>query len=794
MLKNYLKIAIRNLLRNKTFSAINILGLAVGIASCVLILLYVQNEFSFDSFNKNYKRIFRVGQNQVWYGNKSASTITSARLGPALKDNFPEIQNYVRVYNVSRFLIKYKDKTYFEDNLKFVDSSFFNVFSFHLLEGNPSLVFSKPYSIVLTKSEARKYFGNEEAVGKTIILIRNNKAMNFTVTGVASKPPSNSSLRFGFLASFNTLYESTWNFQDINDWGQMSFLTFVLLTKDQSFNSLQARLPGFVNSQMKQDMENFKVSLFLQPIRDIHLFSHFEFDPLPNADVKSLYIFSVIAVFLLLIACINFMNLSTARYTKRAKEIGVRKVMGAARLQLIKQFLGESIIISFAATCLAIMLVEIILPITKNFINVDLKFNLLNSISIPAALLAVAIITGLTAGLYPAVLLASFNPASIFKSNFKSSNIGTGARKGLVLFQFVITIALIVCAVIIRKQLDYVQHANLGFNKNNVVVIPLNTQEAANNAEVYQTEIRRNPGVILTTDASDYPGSSNFSRSTFETTGANTRTIWMNSLYVDSTYIKTLGIKIIKEKGYTASASGNEILINETAEKEIGFAEPIGKELTGGNGDKLTIVGVFKDFNFQSLREKIAPQVLRLGTPSYGNILCRVKPENYSSTISFLNKKWKEINPETPFEYSFLDQDWNKLYVHEMKFGIIANIFSCLAIAIACLGLFGLVTFSVEERTKEIGIRKVLGASVGGVVKLLSKDFVKVVLLANLIAWPTAYYFMTKWLNSFAYKTGISIWIFLMAGAIALFVALATVSFQAIKAATANPVKSLRYE
>ncbi len=805
MLKNYLKIAFRNILRNKVYSFINIVGLSIGIASCLVILLYVRYEFSFDRFNKNYDRIYRTASGISFSGKTIRAAVSSDKLGPALKEDVPGVENYTRIFDlgmIARQLVRFQDRSFYTRRFMFVDSSFFSVFSYKLVEGNSSSALSAPYSIVITKSAALEYFGDRDPVGQAVQLEQGDTTLNFTVTGVAADPPLNSSLRFQFLGSFSTLYTNWWA-QDITigKWGTISYYTFILLSHNQSVGRVRKELASFTAQHLKEnpELEGMNVSVILQPLKDIHLKSRLDYDFSSNMNIQTLYILSLIALFLLFLACVNFMNLSTAKYVKRSKEISVRKVLGVERAQLISQFLGESLITSLLATVLGLVLVELLAPYAKALTGVELSLHELSGGVIGIGFVAATVVTGLLAGIYPALFLSSMEPLSMFKRTIKSVNFGDAVRKFLVVFQFTISIALIVCATVVENQMGYIQNSNLGFNKNNLVVIglcrPLWRADEMSRFDTYRTEISRNPNVISSTASYGYPGGI-FMKSSFQTTGKDSKSLVMNWVPTDSDYINVLGLHMKSGVPFSESHTQYGIIINESAQRELGLKDPVGQELVTHNGlGNCKIVGVVRDFNYQSLRSKIDPLVIFDGRQSqYQFLICRIAPRNYQATLNFLRAKWDEIYPGYPFDYSFLDADLARLYVNDGRFGAAVNGFAGLAIFIACLGLFGLASFGVQERTKEIGIRKVLGASVTGIVKLLSGEFVKLVLLANLIAWPLAYFFMTTWLEGFAYRTAVGIWIFVMAGAIAMVVALMTVAAHAIKAATANPVESLRYQ
>ncbi len=798
MIKNYLKLSFRNLLRNKTYSFINVFGLSVGIASCILIILYVQNEFSYDKFNKNYKNIYRVCANLNWFGTKGKTPVSSANLGPALKENFREVENYARIYDLStvKQLIRGNKKSFFEYGLIYSDSSFFSIFSYNLIGGNRYRALTDPFSVVITKSIAEKYFGIHDPLGKVIQIVRSNgKTFDFKVTGIMSDPPANSSLQFKFIASFKSLYTKEWNYSDIGKWDQLSFYTYILLSGKSTAQSLEAKLPAFLKRQPGSEdaVKTMGVSLFLQPLEDIHLFSNFGFQDPSATDVDSLYILSAIAAFLLLIASINFVNLSTARYTKRTKEIGVRKVMGAVRMQLIRQFMSESILMSSIATAFAVILVEFTIPFTKDFMGKELGFYLINAELTPLILLSGAVLIGVIAGLYPALIFASFKTDSILRNTFQSAGTGGIIKKGMVALQFTISIALIISTILVQLQMKYIHEADLGFNKNNVVVIPLINKETADHAGLYCTEVRQNPDIMMASAASSIPGEINMA-SVFKTSGNKSEELWMNKIYCDPDYLKTLDLKVQEGTVPEFSENGHEVIINEAAQSKLGLKNAVGRELITGYGGKLKIAAVIKDYNFQSLHDKISPLVLQMIPTGSGYILCRIRPSKYSSTVNFLKNKWAEVNRDVPFEYTFLDDNLNKLYVKESRFGGVVNIFSGLAILIACLGLLGLSSFSIEQRTKEIGIRKVLGATIPGIINLVTKEFVVIVLISNIAAWPAAYFFINKWLRNFAFKVEINLWVFVLAGALALLIALATVSFHAIKAATSNPIEAIRYE
>lgn len=805
MIKNYVRIALRNLLRNRTFSAINIIGLAIGTASCVVILLYVQYEFSFDRFNRNYNRIYRTATEIKFSGTTIKAAVSSDMLGPALKENVSGIENYTRIFDigmVARQLVKFQDKSFYTQGFMFADSSFFSIFNYKLIEGRPPTALSAPYSIVITKYAASEYFGSRDPLGSVVQLEQGDTTFDFTVTGVAADPPSNSSLQFGFLASFSTLYTNWWK-QDfsVGNWRTMSYYTFILLQKNYPVANLKSEVASFTGRFLRgnPELSGMNLSIIFQPLKDIHLLSRLEYDFPSSMNIQTLYILSVIALFLLFLACANFMNLSTAKYITRSKEINVRKVLGAKRTQLVVQFLGESLVTSILATMIGLGLVELLAPYTQALTGIPLSLHSLSGGVVALGFVSVTVVTGLLAGVYPALFLSSLQPMSVFRRTRKSVNLGDAVRKFLVVFQFTVSIALIVCAIVVQDQLVFMQDRNLGFDKKNLVVInlckPLWQGDEMSKFDAYRTEVARNPDVIMTTAAYGYPGGIAMKR-TFKSSKGSAKWMMMNWIPVDSDYTKVLGLHMEAGVPFSESHTQDAVIINQSAQGELGLSKPVGQELlTHTSVGNCRIVGVVKNFNYQSLRNKVDPLVLLDGRQDrYQYLICKIAPRKYQPTLSFLKMKWHKIYPGYPFDYSFLDADLARLYVNDGRFGGAVNGFAGLAIFIACLGLFGLASFNVEERTKEIGIRKVLGASIIGIIKQLSKEFATLVLVANLIAWPLSYYLMSKWLQGFAYRTEIGVWIFLLAGGISLVVALATVGTHTVRAATANPVNSLRYE
>ncbi len=800
MFRNYLKIAFRNLLKYKAYSFINIFGLAVGITACIMILLYVNDEVSYDKYNTKAERTYRLYGRALMQGREFRMAVSPAPAGATLVHDFPEVVQYARLLPSANMLIKYKNNVFSETRFFWADSTLFDVFTIPFIKGNPRIALKQPHTVVLTESLAKKYFGNEDPL---------NKIMNFedgtayTVSGVVKDCPSNSHFHYDIFASMASIEAGKSNF-----WINNNFYTYIVLKKGASVSALQAKFPELVKKyagpQIYQAMgitfedwekKDNSYEFYLQPLTSIHLYSHLNNELEANSDIKYVYIFSIIAVFILMIACINFMNLSTARSITRSKEVGVRKVLGSNKSQLIKQFLTESFLLTFIAVLIAVLLVEILLPFFDNLAGKSLHTNYFHSLLAIPALFFVIIIVGLISGSYPAFFLSSFQPVKVLKGK-ATGNKGSWLRSGLVIFQFSISIILFIGTMIIYSQMKYIQEADLGFNKEHVIVIQ-RAWALENHAQTFKEELLKSPNIIDATNTNDLPGRQ-FSETVFKLENAPaSQQFLMGLISTDGNFAKTMGIKIAEGRYFSNQnpADSLAVIINESAVKTFNLKEPLGKRITfTGQNLTCTIIGVVKDFHIRSLHQKIEPLVIYYGRGQTSYLPIRISSKDISGTISHIKDEWKKFVPNKPFEYFFLDEDLNKLYQSEQKTGEILTSFSLLAIFIACLGLFGLAAFTTERRTKEIGIRKALGASVPHVIFILSKEFSKWVLVANIIAWPVAYYFMNKWLQDFAYRININIWIFVLAGIAALLIALLTVISHSVKAATANPIKSLRYE
>jgi putative ABC transport system permease protein len=804
MFSNYFKIALRNLRRNKAFTGINIAGLALGIASCLLIVLFVQHELSYDRYNTSSDRIVRV----VFRGKMKVGEIKEANVMPpvaaAFKKDFPEIQEATRIRPYGMPRITYGSKTFKEDVIGYVDSNFFRVFTVPLLKGNPNTALISPNTVVISRSVAKKYFGDEDPIGKVLQFKDNNAAA--TVTGLFDEIPDNSHFHFGLLASMSTLAESR-----ESNWLNSNYFTYLLLPENYDPKKLEAKLPQevdrYVGPQLEKamhlTMDQFKkngnsLGFQLQPLTDIHLHSDLTGDIEPHGNISYIYIFSAVALFMLLIACINFMNLSTAGASKRAKEVGIRKVMGSVKGQLVRQFLLESLLLTVVALILALSLVSMALPFFNELTGQHLGLHLLSNPLILPGLVLFGLLTGLLAGSYPAFFLSSFNPITVLKGRLTSGKRSAGLRSGLVVFQFFISIALMVGTMVVYRQLAYIQHKDLGYSKDQVLIV----QEVwwlDKNKEAFRQQLLQDPRIASVTASGYLPAGPTNGNNFFAHADNNINQMIKNLRYdVDDNYIPTLGMSMLAGRNFSKeyAADSSAVIVNEAAVRAYGWKDaPVGHSITQtvdqSTNKTYHVIGVVKDFHFRSLHEQITPLVMTLGGDQ-NNFIIKVKTKDVSGLLSTIGRHWSEMTSASAFSYSFLNQRFDNTYKAEKNIGLILGIFAGLTIFVACLGLFGLATFTATQRTKEIGIRKVLGADVTGLVALLSKDFLKLVVLAFLLAAPVAWWAMSRWLQDFAYRLPINGWIFVAAAMLAILIAFVTISSQAIKTALANPVKSLR--
>lgn len=807
MIYNYLKIAWRNLIKYKFISFINLFGLTIGLTCCLLILTYILHELSYDKYHDKADRIYRITRrfNNPETGASSLHlSSVSPPFAPLLKNDFKEIEEITRVIDFSPVPLRYDDKMFNEQNIWFADEHLFDFFKVDVIKGNPKTALTDPFTVMLTEETARKYFGNEDPINK---VLRANNAFDLKVTGIFKPFPSNTHFHPNAMVSFNTLNDTAvYGAENLRtNWGNNSFLTYLLLPANYDPKKLEAQFPAFLDRHMHEGGK-YKTSqwtsLSLQKLTDIHLRSHLDYEAEQNGDIKRVYVFSAIALFILLIACINYMNLSTARSTLRAREIGIRKVVGAERGEIISQFLTESVLVAWLAMILAFALAWLMLPWLNRLTSQDLSIAILLKTPILAPILAVPFVIGIISGLYPAVYMSSFQPVRVLKGLFRVGGINISFRKVLVTAQFAISIILIISTGVVFRQMKYMQNTSLGFDKEHIVTLPY-PGGLNDNFNSFRTELLENSGIKNATRSSRIPtgrlldamGSRMMKRDTMAPVNADIKFV-----SADEDFMDTYGVKVVAGRGFSRdySTDTSGFLINEAAVSVLGFKtnnEVVGKDFGYGNRNG-KIIGVFNDFHFESMHQKIVPLVLLVprSANNYGRISVKIAGANIPSALSHIEKTWRKFLPETPYEYNFLDENFARLYESEQRQGSLFTTFSCLAIFIACLGLFGLSAFAISQRVKEIGIRKVLGADISTIVSLLSKDFLKLVLIAALIAFPVAWLAMNKWLEDFAYRISIPWWIFLLAGFIALAIALFTISFQAIKAAIANPVKSLRTE
>lgn len=807
MLKNYLKTAWRNLRKNSFYTSLNIIGLSVGLATCMLIMLYVFDELSYDHYNVNADRIYRVNNEVKFGGNHADLAVTPAPMGITMLQELPEVEHYTRLQDYGNFLVKKDNQNIRENHVGGADSSVFEVFTLHMIAGDPRTALVAPHSMVITEKIAKKYFGQTDAVGKSLVV---NDTIHYRITGVIKDIPTQSHFTFDFLLPLSENSQS----RDDN-WLSENWNTYILLKPGTDTKKLVPKLNEMLIRHSEVVLQNIlhqgikeftanggKLAVSITPVKDIHLHSNKLGELQSNGSIQYIYIFSAVTILILLIACVNFMNLSTARSANRAKEVGVRKVLGSLKSNLVMQFLTESMLISFIALIISFLLAWFLLP---NFNQIAGKSIHLGSLFQPLMLVSAVvlmIIVGLLAGSYPAFFLSTFQPIDVLKGKLAKGFKGSWLRNALVIFQFFISIVLIVSTLIIYKQLRYIRNKDIGFTRDQVLIIR-NTDALGTNATAFKDGLLRISGISNATMTGYLPVNGFRDNDAFFTSPAleQKTAMSMQQWRVDENYLPTFDIKLLEGRNFSKDflTDSSAIIINEAAAKFLDTKDLINKKLyeiddaQTGKTEESHIIGVFKNFNFNSLRDMVTPLALKWRL-QMSSIAVRTRSANINSLIEQIRSNWQKTVPGQPFDFVFMDDEFNSLYNTEQQTGRLFVSFAILAILIASLGLFGLVTFAAEQRTKEIGIRKVLGASVGYITRMLSKDFMRLVLIATIIAFPLAWWMMSRWLQDFAYRTTINWWIFLLAGAIAAFIALFTVSFQAIKAALQNPVKSLRSE
>lgn len=802
MLRNYIKVAFRNILKHKGYYFINVVGLSIGIVCFVLITLFIQDELSYDRYHEKADRIYRAGVQAVWADNEFHGAVSPAPFSKTLVTEFPEVEASTRLRRFGFPVIRYKDKAFSEERWYWADGTFFDVFSVPLLQGDPKTALVEPNSVVITESMARKYFGNEDPLGKSL---NSDNRRDYHITGVIEDVPHNSHVHYDFLASFISIE----NGSDQN-WVSNNFTTYFVLREGVSHKEFETKLELLVDKYVGPQLETVFgstidelaasggfIKYFVTPLTDIHLHSHLRFEHEPNSDIAYVYIFTVVAFAILLIACVNFVNLATARSATRAKEVGVRKAVGSSRSQLIRQFLAETIVLSFLAILVALPIIQFLLPFFNTVTGKNLTIPYLANTSTIPLLIGLALVVGLLAGIYPSLFLSSFNPVTVLKGESEGQRKRSWLRNLLVVFQFSVSIVLIIGTLVVYRQLSYIQNKNLGFNKDQVVIIK-KTDDLGQEIRPFKQELLKHSRIISASNSSnmigDFFGDSLYRQ--IDQPKERNQLIWR--LWTDPDYAETYEIHLKQGRYFSPyqQEGQREVVLNESGAEILRYDDPVGQKIIDMDGREYTIIGVVEDFHFESLHKPLNPLIIHpFGPKGFGRYMSlRVNAENMPETLASMKKTWQKYSGGQAFEYEFFDDHFAAIYSNEEKTGKVFFSFSLLAILIASMGLFGLTAFITQQKTKEIGIRKVLGASIPGLMFLFMKQFTRWVLVANIIAWPLAYLAMNRWLQNFAFRTSIGVEIFVLSATVALVISLLTVSFQSIRAAIANPVDSLRYE
>ena len=810
MIKNYVKTAFRSLMKNKGFTFINVLGLALGLATCLLIVFYVFDELSYDRYNTKADRVFRLNYDIKFGGVQNPYAITPPAAAQALKADFPGIEQVARFRDKGGNKVKKGAQNIQEDRMVYADNAIFDIFTLPVITGDAANALTNPYSVVITEDIAKKYFGKTNVAGQVLTF---NDTSQFKITAVIKNIPRQSHFHFDFIMSMPTIIAESRD----NSWLFNNFYTYILLKPGVDYKGLAAKLPEFFQRHASAQLQtaihldfaaleksgNY-LRLTLIPLKNIHLQSAMLFEFEANGNITYVYIFSAIAIFILLIACVNFMNLSTARSANRAREVGVRKVLGSPRKYLIAQFLTESLIVTLVGAIIAVFAAWSLLPLFNQLSGKELAVTAQILSWLIPALFIIIVVIGCLAGSYPALFLSGFQPIDVLKGKLSAGFKGGTLRSALVVFQFAISIFLIVGTLVVYNQLKYIQNKDLGYNRDHILIVK-NVWALGNGANAFKQEVKQLPGVKSAslsdsspTDVANDNTSSFFKSTVIDQKGA----VLSNEWWVDEDYVPTLNIKMVAGRNFSGdmATDSSAVLINEAFAKLFGYSQPVGQfvyapansQLTKTN--KLHIIGVMKDFNFKSLRENVPPLLVNLAPKTSGLMSIRINTADIPGLVAQVKSKWKDVSPNQVFSYSFMDKDFDAIYRSEQRMGAISIAFTSLAIIIACLGLFGLAAYAAEQRTREIGIRKVLGANVSTIVAMLSKDFIKLVIISILLATPVAWWAMQKWLQSFAYRQNIQWWVFAFAGLTAIFIAFVTISFQSIKAALSNPVNSLKSE
>ncbi|MCP4312661.1 MAG: FtsX-like permease family protein [Bacteroidetes bacterium] len=806
MLLNYLIIAFRNALRNRVYSLINLLGLAIGIASSVIILLFVLDELSYDRHNEHFGDIYRICIRGKIQGNEIAAALSNAPMGATLKSDYPEVEESARLYTFDGDpVVRYGDKVFIEEDFYYADSTFFNVFTAPVVFGDPKGLLNRPNTMVLTEEIARKYFGDEDPVGK--LLTVGERETEYEISGVVKAFPENSHFRFNMLGSMTSIYIA-----DVTRWLGNNNFTYIRLREKADPEEVESQFPSLVAQHMGTELEEIlgltieeffaagnTYGYYLQPLKEIHLESDLQFEINPGGSKSSVIIFSVIAIFLIIIASINFMNLATARGAKRATEVGIRKVAGADKQRLISQFLAESFLVTIVALILAIVLVELFLPGFNKLSGKSLELDSIRPWHLCTGLLLIGLFVGFASGSYPAFFLSSFKPVDVLKSGAMRGIRGAGLRKVLVTLQFVITIVLFICTLIVNGQMKYIQVKDLGFEKENLVIID-RTYVLDNQTEAFRQELLKNPSILQATYSSAVPGGLIGDNAYLPEGAGSDETHAINNMWTDWHFKETYRLELIEGRWFQEGnpTDSTALILNESAVKALSFEDPLSKRLYTQFGDDVEspnqIIGVIKDFHFQSLHQEVRPLVLQFIDNNQFQLSVRISGRETAKTLEYIQKTWTSFKEQQPIHMTFLEEDLAELYNNDEKAATVFSIFSVLAIFIAALGLLGLASFSAAQRTKEVGIRKAMGASIPGVLFTLSQEFIWLILIATLAAWPLGYFIMKGWLQDFPVRVPIEPQVFIISSLLAFFIAAATVLLRVYQAASMNPVSSLRYE
>lgn len=806
MIFNYLLIALRNAWRNKVYFLINLLGLAIGIASSIIILLFVLDELSFDRHNEHFRDIYRICIRGKIQGTEMEAALSNAPIGATLKSDYPEVEEFTRLYTFDGDpVVRYEDRVFIEENFYYADSTFFNVFTAPVISGDPAGLLNRPNTMVLTREIAKKYFGNEDPIGKMLMV--GETETPFEISGVVKGFPENSHFHFNMLGSMTSIYLA-----DLTRWLGNNNYTYIRLSKDEDAEELESRFPDLIAQHLGTELEEMlgltmdeflaagnSYGYFLQPLKDIHLESDLQFEINPGGSKSSVIIFSVIAIFLIIIASINFMNLATASGAKRATEVGLRKVAGADKKRLVWQFLTESFLITALALVLAIVMVELFLPAFNNISGKSLELNTIAPWHLAVGLLVIGLFVGFASGSYPAFFLSSFKPVDVLKSGAMRGIRGAGLRKVLVTFQFIVTIVLFICTLIVNGQMRYMQVKDLGFEKKNLVVID-RIYVLDKQVEAFRQELLKNPSILMATLSSAVPGGLIGDNAYLPEGAATDETHAINNIWADWHFSETYRLELVEGRWFSEgnSTDSSALILNESAVKAFGFEDPIDKRLLTRFGDEaehpLPIIGVVKDFHFQSLHQEVRPLVIQFSGSRAYQLSARISGTNTAETLEYIENTWNSFKEQQPIHMSFLEEDLAALYNNDEKAADVFSIFSVLAIFIAALGLFGLASFSAAQRTKEVGIRKAMGASIANVLVSLSREFIWLILIATMAAWPLAYLIMKNWLQDFPIRIPIEPSVFIISSLLAFFIAAVTVILRVYQAARMNPVNCLRYE